>query len=279
MQNIKNDEKIKKDTLIIIPAYNESQNIEDVLHGLEEPDISCFADVLVINDGSTDNTSEIVKIHRHELIDHIYNLGYGSALQIGYKFAMRRNYKYVIQMDADGQHAVENVKNIYAALKEPDENGDCPDIVLGSRYMEGSSPFPTPFVKKIAIKLFRGLIKAATGRKICDPTTGLQGLGQKAFLYYSRFNHFDDQYPDANMLIQMMILKFKVKEIPAIMYERAEGKSMHSGIKPLWYMIRLFYEILSVIMRYKVLKLDAEIGKYDTVWEEKKNSDTETFEI
>ncbi len=273
------EKKKKKETLIIIPAYNESKNIEEVLHGLEGPEIAEFADVLVINDGSTDNTSEVVKVRQHHLVDHIFNLGYGSALQIGYKFAMRRNYKYVIQMDADGQHDISNVTNLYKALTTPDEDGRCPDIVLGARYMPGSPPFPTSAVKMLAIYLFRFAIRVVTGQKIHDPTTGLQGLSQSAFLYYSKFNHFDDQYPDANMLIQMMILKFKVKEIPAVMHIRTDGTSMHSGLKPLWYMIRLSYEILSVIMRYKVLKLDAEIGNHDVVWDEKKNSDTETFDV
>ena len=95
-----------KEVLIIIPAYNEEKNINKVLDKLEEPEITEIADILVMNDASSDNTNWIVKQRNHAVVTHIFNLGYGSALQLGYKYAIRRNYKYVIQMDADGQHDV-----------------------------------------------------------------------------------------------------------------------------------------------------------------------------
>ncbi len=107
--------------------------------------------------------------------------------------------------------------------------------------------------------MFRGMIRVITGERISDPTTGLQGLSRKAFLYYSKYNHFDDKYPDANMLIQMMLIQFKVVEIPAVMHPRTEGKSMHSGLKPFWYMLRVMYSTI-IIFRVKFLKMDVEVG-------------------
>ena len=112
---------------------------------------------------------------------NIFGLGYGSALQLGYKYAVRKNYRYVIQMDADGQHDVCNIPMIYRKLKASDTDGECPDIVLASRFMEGSSEFPVSAVKKFAFWLFRSMIYMITGRVIADPTTGLQGLGRDAF--------------------------------------------------------------------------------------------------
>ena len=82
----------------------------------------------------------------------------------------------------------------------------------------------------MAFVLFRKMLYLATGRKIADPTTGLQGLSRKAVLYYSKYNHFDDKYPDTNMITQMLLLDFKVVEIPAVMHARTSGKSMHSGL-------------------------------------------------
>ena len=107
--------------------------------------------------------------------------------------------------------------------------------------MEGSSDFPVSVTKKLAYALFRQMIKMTTGRHICDPTTGLQGLSRKAFLYYSKYKHFDDKYPDANMIIQMLLLGFKVEEIPAVMHNRQTGVSMHSGLKPVIYMFRMVF--------------------------------------
>ena len=261
---------MQKEVLIIIPAYNEEKNINKVLDKLEEPEIKEIADILVMNDASSDNTNWIVKQRNHAVVTHIFNLGYGSALQLGYKYAIRRKYKYVIQMDADGQHDVCNIPKIYERLRQKDADGRYPDIVLGSRFMEGSSDFPVSVTKKLAYALFRQMIKMTTGRHICDPTTGLQGLSRKAFLYYSKYKHFDDKYPDANMIIQMLLLGFKVEEIPAVMHNRQTGVSMHSGLKPVIYMFRMVFSIIGVVFRVKVLKIDAGAGNEDVFLEEQK---------
>ncbi len=248
----------KKEVLIIIPAYNEEKNITKVLDKLEEPEISEFADILVMNDASQDATNRVVKERNHALVTHVFNLGYGSALQLGYKYAIRRNYKYVIQMDADGQHDACNIPKIYRELKTADEDGCYPDIVLASRFMPGSSDFPTSAVKNFAYRLFRAMIRAFSGRHIADPTTGLQGLNRRTVLYYSQYGHFDDKYPDANMIMKMLLLGFRIREIPAVMHPRTKGYSMHSGWKPVLYMFRMFFSILAVVCRIKVFRLETE---------------------
>lgn len=263
------NKKKRHDLLIIIPAYNEEENIPKVLEQLEQPQIKEIADVLVMNDASSDGTNWIVKGRNHTLITNVFNMGYGSALQLGYKYAVRRHYKYVIQMDADGQHDICNIPALYQALQTPDENGNYPDIVLGARYMEGSSPFPVSAAKKFAYALFRKLIYWGTGKKFSDPTTGLQGLSWHAFLYYSKYNHFDDKYPDANMIMQMVLLGFEVKEIPATMHPRTSGKSMHSGIKPFFYMFRMLFSILGVLFRIKVFKTEKKVDRERNVMVEK----------
>lgn len=182
----------------------------------------------------------------------------------------RNVFSMIYQSDADGQHDVCNIPKIYQRLKEKDDDGRTPDIVLGSRFMKGSTEFEVSFAKKMAFVLFRKMLYLATGRKIADPTTGLQGLSRKAVLYYSKYNHFDDKYPDTNMITQMLLLDFKVVEIPAVMHARTSGKSMHSGLKPIWYMMRMFYSVLAVIFRCKVLKMDAGAGRIDVEREDKK---------
>jgi glycosyltransferase involved in cell wall biosynthesis len=253
--------KAPKSVLIVIPAYNEALTISNVLDELEKPQIARFSDVLVINDASDDLTKEIVERRGHTVVSHIFNLGYGSALQVGYKYAIREGYEFVIQMDADGQHDVSNVPRIYEALNEPDEFGRYPDVVLGSRFMNGSLDFKVSWVKRFAYFLFRGLIRLATKRRISDPTTGLQGLSARAFSYYAKFNHFDDKYPDANCILEMLLLGYQVREIPAVMYQRMVGVSMHSGLKPILYMFRMLFSIFAVIFRVVVLKMDAGSGR------------------
>lgn len=239
-----------KEVLVIIPAYNEEHAIEKVLDELEQPPLSELADVLVINDASVDRTADLVRGRGHHYVTHIFNLGYGSALQVGYKYAVRRGYRYVIQMDADGQHDPCNILPIYERLTQP----DAPDIVLGSRYMAGSGKYPLGWAKKAAYAIFRMMIRLFTGRRIADPTTGLQGLSWRALVHYAQYNRFDFTYPDANMIMQMLLLGFRVEEIPAVMHVRESGKSMHSGLKPIGYMIQMTLSILGVVFRIRVLK-------------------------
>lgn len=257
--------KEKKQLLIIIPAYNEEKNIGELLDRLKEPDIAGIADVLVMDDASKDKTRQIVLDKQLQVVSHVFNLGYGSGLQVGYKYAISNDYEYVIQMDADGQHDISNILTIYNKLITSDENGKCPDIVLGSRFLEGSVTFPISKVKKVAINLFRFLIKLGTGQKIMDPTTGLQGLSKRAIAFYGGYNHFDDKYPDANMIMQMILLGYRVVEISAVMHARTEGVSMHSGLKPILYMLRMMFSIIAVWVRIKVYKVDVGAANEDTV--------------
>ena len=190
----------RKEVLIIIPAYNEEKTIVPVLEKLEQPEIAQIADVLVMNDASSDATKHVTKKRKHDVVTHVFNLGYGSGLQLGYKYAVRKDYRYVIQMDADGQHDVCNIPKIYETLQTRDENGELPDIVLGSRFMEGSTDFPVSPAKKIAFAWFRTMLKLGTGRSISDPTTGLQGLSWRTFLFYSKYDNFDDKYPEKSVM-------------------------------------------------------------------------------
>ncbi|MCD7837076.1 MAG: glycosyltransferase family 2 protein [Lachnospiraceae bacterium] len=259
----KKNEDMKKELLIIIPAYNESKSIGALLDGLEQPEIMEIADLLIVNDASLDDTGRLAAERGHEVINNIYNLGYGSGLWVGYKYAVKHGYKYVIQMDADGQHDVCNVKRLYERLTTPGEGGVCPDIVLGSRFMEGSYPYKSSAVKSLAYALFRFLIRLGSGIKITDPTTGLQALDRRAFSFYAGYNHFDDKYPDANMIMQMLLLGFRVEEVPAVMHYRTEGVSMHSGLKPVIYMFRMVFSIAAIWIRIKLYHVDAEAAKED----------------
>ena len=243
-----------KELLIIIPAYNEEDCIGGFLEQLEAPEIASVADILVIDDGSSDGTTKIIKSKQVLSVRHVYNMGYGAALITGYKYAIRRNYRYVIQIDADGQHDPCNILTIYRKLQEQDENGRTPDIVLGTRFLKGAKSFPMSCAKRMAIRAFRGLIRLSVGKTITDPTTGLQGLNRRTVLFYSIYSHFDLQFPDANMLLQTMSLGYQVEEVPAVMHPRGSGRSMHSGLEPIRYMAHMFFSICAIWLRLHVMK-------------------------
>lgn len=268
-----NDGEVPK-LLVIMPAYNEENNILNVLKDLSSVELPIHTDLLVINDGSSDRTGTILSEHHINHVTNVFNMGYGSCLQVGYKYAVRHNYSYVIQMDSDGQHEVENVRLLYEALVRKDAQGRRPDLVLGSRFMKGSSPFAVSGLKKFAYAWFRFLIRRVTGYpdKIWDPTTGLQGMSRLAVKFYSIYGNFDSRFPDANMLAQMILLGFKVEQIPAKMRQRTSGKSMHTGLlRQAFYMVHVTLSILAVGIRQRETDTDRKMVRWleerDTVKE------------
>lgn len=243
---------MKHELLIIIPAYNEEESIGAFLSSLKHANIMEFADVVIINDASKDATADIVRELGFSVISHPYNLGYGTALQTGYKYGVANDYRYIIQIDSDGQHDSCNISRIYEALRQKDEAGNTPDLIIGSRFFKDSQSFSISFIKKVAIRFFRHVIKIASHQNITDPTSGLQGLSRSVFEYYARFGNFDNNYPDANMIVQMALLGYQIREIPAVMHERKAGQSMHFGIiKPAIYMCIMLFSTYNVFIRNK----------------------------
>ena len=243
----------QRDALVIIPAYNEEGNIGRLLAGLRQSGTETFADILVIDDGSQDRTRQEAEAEGCLCLSGIYNQGYGAALQTGYKYALREGYSYVIQLDADGQHDVCNVAKLYQALREPD-GGQTPDIVLGSRFLPGGQSFRLPILRVIGIRLFLVVIRGTTKRRITDPTTGLQGLNERALRAYAQYDFFDGACPDSNIIVQMLLAGYRIREIPAVMHARESGKSMHRGLEPAAYVLRMAFSLSAVFIRRKLLR-------------------------
>ncbi|BAU29707.1 glycosyl transferase family 2 [Aneurinibacillus soli] len=233
--------------LIVIPSFNEEQNIGKVLQGLLAMKLK--ADILVVDDGSRDRTAMAASTYPVKVISHPYNLGYGAALQTGYKYATAKGYEFILQFDADDQHNPEDLKPIMQELERRDV-----DIVMGSRYLEGGSTFKIGPIKKFGVCFFHWLIKTLTGVKISDPTSGLRGISQSVFHYYSVSDRFPADFPDADILIQMILLEYRIREIPAHMRMREVGVSMHAGIKPLLYIMKVSLSIMTVLIQFKLTK-------------------------
>lgn len=231
------------DYLIIIPAFNEEKNLGRVIFGIKET--GAAADILVVNDGSNDRTETVAAENGVNVLSHPFNLGYGAAIQTGFKFATIMGYKYVIQFDADGQHDPCDIPLIIEALKEGNT-----DIVIGSRFL-GRGSFEFGILKITAIKFFRFLIKYLARTVITDPTSGLKGLSRSIFCYYSKIGNYPVDFPDADILIQLIRRKYRVREFAANMKPRLSGESMHSGIKPLYYFVKVILSICIIVLREK----------------------------
>lgn len=231
-----------KKLLIVIPAYNEEDNIEKVLKDIKK-NID-YADILVIDDCSKDNTREIVEKNNVKCITNVFNMRYAWAVQVGIKYARDNNYDYVIQMDADGQHLASEAEKLYTEAKRSNS-----DIVIGSRYLKDMG-YPCPFFRRMGTKFFEKIIKLFTGKKIADPLSGFQCLNRDVIELYSGCGNYPE-YPDANLVIEMLLKGYKISEIPVKMKLRESGKSMHSGIwKPIKYMITQIYTCVVLVVKY-----------------------------
>ena len=233
---------MKDKVLVVIPAYNESENIGKVLKEIKK-DIN-YADILVINDCSKDNTKEIVESNGVKCITNVFNMRYAWAVQVGIKYARDNNYDYVIQMDADGQHIASEAEKLY---KEAKSSGA--DIVIGSRYLKDMG-YPCPFFRRVGTKLFEIVIKLFTGKRIKDSLSGFQCLNKDVINYYAGCGNYPE-FPDANLIIEMLLKGYKIVEIPVKMRIRENGESMHSGIwKPIKYMITQLYTCIVLVVKY-----------------------------
>lgn len=233
--------KNKDKVLFVIPAYNEAENIEKVLKEIKKD--APFADVLVINDCSTDNTEEIVREMGVKCITNIFNMRYAMAVQTGMKYAYENNYDYVIQFDADGQHIAKEAIKLYEEIKEK----KC-DIVIGSRYLVKTN-YPCPPLRRFGTKLFEIMISIFCHEKIADPLSGFQCLNKKVIKKYAKMGNYPE-FPDANLVIEMLLKGYKISEVPVEMRLREFGVSMHGGIiKPIKYMVGMFYTICFIVVQ------------------------------
>ena len=226
---------------IIIPAYNEAERISATITEIRK---YSDADIIVINDGSTDWTTKEAKAVGARVIELPFNLGYGAALQTGFKYALEQGYLYAVQMDADGQHDPSAIET----LIEPVVKGDA-DMTLGSRFL-GGGVYKAPFARRIGIVLFSVIIRLITGRKVTDPTSGFQSMNKRVMGFYAS-DAYPTDYPDADVIIMLHRGGFTFKEVPVTM-KRLTGKvSMHSGLKPFYYTFKMFLSIFVTLLRSK----------------------------
>ncbi len=227
--------------LVIVPSYREEKNIAQVIEGLKGnvPDL----DILIIDDGSKDRTEEIAVRYGMKTLKHPFNMGYGVAIQTGYKYAVKHHYDIVVQFDSDGQHDPEFIRPLITTLQETDA-----DVVIGSRFLKGGG-YDAPFLRKTGIRFFSKIATLATGQTITDSTSGLQALSRRAFTFFSEMDNFPYDYPDADAMITLCFAGFRIREIPVVMHDRMEGKSMTGGLKSLVYVVKMFISILITLIR------------------------------
>ena len=228
--------EFKMKVLLIIPAYNEEENILETCKKIKEFDKEL--DYIVINDGSTDNTENILKENNIKHIKLVHNLGIGGAVQTGYKYAYENGYDIAIQFDGDGQHDVTYVPKIC----EPLINGQA-DMVIGTRYLDKrESEFQSTFMRRLGSNIITFFIKICCGKKITDPTSGFRAVNRSIIKGFA--NNYPTEYPEPESTVKVIINKYKVQEIPVSMNERVGGKSSINIWKSVDYMVKVTLAII-----------------------------------
>ena len=220
--------------LIIIPAYNEAENIVKTVEAIKEK--AKGFDYIIINDCSTDRTKNICEENGYNVINLPINLGIGGAVQTGYKYAYNHDYDIAVQVDGDGQHDPLFLEVMAQYLEEHSV-----DMVIGSRFIEKKG-FQSSRARRIGIVFFAQLIKIMTGATITDPTSGLRMVGRNVIELFS--NDYPKDYPEPESVVAILRRHMKVIEIPVVMKEREGGVSSISLKKSVYYMIKVTLAIL-----------------------------------
>lgn len=230
-----------KKVLMIIPAYNEEGNIEKTVRSIidyrEDSELPFQLDYLVVNDGSTDETPNILDRLGFNHIDLVQNLGIGGCVQTGYIYAVRNEYDIAVQFDGDGQHDIRSISNVVGPILEGQA-----DFTIGSRFIDKSSQnFQSTAARRMGINLISKAIKLMTGKKIYDTTSGYRAASKPVIAYLSK--HYPVSYPEPESIVRIIKKGYRVQEIHANMFERLEGTSSIRAFKVVVYMLDVLLSI------------------------------------
>lgn len=231
--------------LIIIPAYNEEDNLLKTYQEIMEYNKreNTTYDVLVINDCSTDCTEQLCITHNIPYISLVHNLGIGGAVQTGYKYASINNYDIAIQFDGDGQHDVQYVKNIIEPIIQKQA-----DLVIGSRFIKkGASSFQSSRARRVGIKIISVAIRCVTGKKIYDVTSGFRAANRAVIADFAK--SYPVEYPESITNTELLKKRYTILEVPVAMRERDGGVSSIRSWKNAYFMVNVVLAVIVVGMR------------------------------
>ncbi|GAA0719348.1 glycosyltransferase family 2 protein [Clostridium malenominatum] len=220
--------------MVVIPAYNEEKNIFKVVQGVKDhyPEV----DIVVINDGSRDNTGLEAERAGAFVINLTQNLGIGGAVQTGYIYANRKDYDVVIQIDGDGQHNPKDLSKMIDAIAK-----DEVDMVIGSRFVK-KTDYESSSIRKVGINFLSRFVSFVCKRDFYDTTSGYRAVNKKVielFLWY-----YPRDYPEVETIVYALKRGVRIKEVSVDMDKRQGGKSSITPLKSVYYMIKVTCAIL-----------------------------------
>ena len=225
--------------LVIIPAYNEAANIGGVISALrrEVP----HADIVVINDGSSDATGQVAAGLGIRVVKLPYNMGIGAAMQTGYMYAADKGYDIALQVDGDGQHPPNQIQKVISPVIEGRA-----DIAIGSRFL-GEGEYVPSLARSIGIKTFSRMLSVITRQKVTDPTSGFRAVNKDVIRFYAR--DYPEDYPEPEAIALLHKAGFRIAEVPIRMEARVWGKSSITYFRAFYYMVKVSLAVLIDLMK------------------------------
>jgi glycosyltransferase involved in cell wall biosynthesis len=218
-------------TLVIIPALNEEASLPTVVRDLREHAPEC--DLLVIDDGSTDGTAEAARDAGARVVSLPFNMGVGTALRTGFRYADRHGYDRVVQTDADGQH---DAAQIRALVCELDRGAD---LVIGSRFVSGDGHYEVERSRGLAMSVLRVSTRLLIGRTIHDSTSGFRGFSRPLIESFSRSYPREFLSDTVEALLMAGYAGHRISEVPVTMRHRMAGEPSHRSFKLAYHYVRL----------------------------------------
>ncbi len=228
--------------LAIVPAHNEAGAIGRTVAEIRRwaPDF----DVLVVDDGSTDDTATLAGAAGATVLVLPFNLGIGGAMQAGYLYALEHGHEVAVQVDGDGQHDPRFVKDLLARL----ESDPALNMVTGSRFMDTDADgYRSSAARRVGIRVFSRVVSLITRQPVTDPTSGFRMADRRAIELFAR--DYSHDYPEIEAILVMHAHRLKSVEIPVAMRPRTSGSSAISSGQSIYYMIKVLLAVFVGLFR------------------------------
>ncbi len=225
--------EFRKKILVIIPAYNEEGSVGKVVEEVRQHFPQ--GDILLVNDGSVDLTSEKARVKGALVLDLPFNLGIGGTMQAGYKYACEKGYDIAVRIDGDGQHDPKDIpKLLECQVKEN------LDVMVGSRFI-GHSDYRGSVMRRAGISVLSKVISVIIGQEVTDPTSGFSVANRRAITLFA--SNYPQDYPEPEALVLLHRSGLKIGEVPVSMNQRYSGESSITKIRSVYYMVKVLLAV------------------------------------